>query len=103
MEFMNRWGLQGASFAAPHTFFAVAGATEASEELDDPKTAAKPAEKTLSCDRCTWVKIKFRNNLSPDPGQNRTKIIDLLRNMAIRTLPRTPQGEGGQEQTKKRH
>ncbi len=34
----------------------------------------------------------------PDPGRNRPKTPYLIRKMAVRTLPRTPRGEGGQEQ-----
>ena len=33
-------------------------------------------------------------------GRDRPNVIDFLREMSVRTLPRTPRGEGGQE-TKK--
>ncbi len=41
------------------------------------------------------VKLEIPNsNYPPDPGRNRPTIIDFLRKMIIRTLPRTPRGRG---------
>ncbi len=36
----------------------------------------------------------------PDPGQNRPKTSDFLKDMTVRTLPQDPQGGGAQNKIK---
>ncbi len=44
-------------------------------------------------------KYKLENKLPPpDPGRYRPKTFDFQREMTVRTLPRDPPGEEGQEQ-----
>ena len=43
-------------------------------------------------------KLKLKIYYPPDPGRNLHKILAFLKEMTIRTLPRDPPGEGGQEQ-----
>ncbi len=47
------------------------------------------------------VNITINEITPPDPGPNRPKIIDFLTKMIVRTLPRNPRGEGGQEKIDK--
>jgi hypothetical protein len=46
---------------------------------------------------------KSKTGLPLDLGRNRSKTLELARTMTVRTLPRTPRGEGSQEQNQKRH
>ena len=43
---------------------------------------------------CAQGRNKQKNTSPPDPGRDRPRTIDLLRKMAIRTVPRTPPGGG---------
>ncbi len=45
-------------------------------------------------------KYKLNKYYTPDPGRNWPKTIDLLRNVTVRTLPRTP-GGGGKDKNEK--
>ncbi len=45
--------------------------------------------------------MKTKNILPSDLGRSRPKTIDNLSNMGVRTLPRTPPGEGSRDQNKK--
>ncbi len=52
--------------------------------------------------RCrTVLKVETTNEIRLPPGSG-PKSPDALRKVTVRTLPRTPRGEGGQEQIKKR-
>ncbi len=48
------------------------------------------------------VEIKIENKLPPRSGPKSSHNYRFLRKVTVRTLPRTPRREGGQEQIKKR-
>ncbi len=63
--------------------------------------AKKRTNKKPNCNIAA-LGAKTKNNKihdSPDPGRDRPKTSDLLKEMTVRTLPRAPRGEGtGQKQ-----
>ncbi len=44
--------------------------------------------------------MKIKNRFPPDPGRNRPKTPDLLRNMSVRIPPDPPGGRGDKDKIK---